>query len=150
MQQVHRAYSSYPLYSDVIPPIADIINGEDLYLSNLNVKLIKYFFDLLDIDCQLTTSSELGLGTSEPGGIVNYHICKELNATTYLSGTSGKDYLDETVFLKNKIQIEYQKFNHPRYLQPGEGFVSNLSILDLVFSLPKEKAVETIKEGYEI
>lgn len=150
LQQIHRAYSSYPLYSEVISPIVSIINDKDAYLSNLNIKLIMYFFDLLSINCNLAVSSELGLGASASGGIVNYHICKQLGATTYLSGVSGKDYLDETIFLRNNILVEYQNYNHPKYPQPRPEFVFNLSILDLVFSLSGGEAIEVIKTGYRI
>ena len=61
-------------------------------------------------------------------------ICKKLNATTYISGEIGKDYLDEKIFHESGIEIIYEKFQHPIYRQNYGEFVSHLSILDLLFN----------------
>ena len=34
-------------------------------------------------------------------------LCKFYGASTYLSGPSGKKYLDEKIFTENNINIEY-------------------------------------------
>jgi len=47
-----------------------------------------------------------GFGTER---LVN--ICKKLNADTYLSGPSGRDYLDESKFAN--IKVEYMDWNPP-------------------------------------
>jgi len=150
LQQIHRAYNSYPFYSGIMSDIKSIINDDNVSISKLNIKLIKYFFRLLDIKCQLIISSDLQLKSCASGGIIIYTICKKLKATTYLSGISGKHYLDEKKFLDNNILVEYQDFTHPEYFQPRDEFVPNLSILDLVFSLKGEESFGIIKEGYEL
>ena len=150
LQQIYRAYSSYPFYRDIMCDITSIINYDDVYLSKLNIKLIKYFINLLNIKCKLQVSSDLQLRPCEPGGVINYNICKKLGATTYLSGKSGKNYLDETPYLKDNISVKYQNFKHPEYLQPRDSFISNLSILDLVFSLSVDQCCDIINEAYQI
>lgn len=63
------------------------------------------------------------------------NICKKLGAETYISGIGGKEYMDEKLFEKNKINIEYQNFQCPTYSQIFDGeFIPNLSIIDLLFS----------------
>ena len=61
-------------------------------------------------------------------------ICKQLNASCYISGISGKDYLDEKIFHNSGIKIIYENFQHPVYNQIHGDFVENLSILDLLFN----------------
>ena len=75
---------------------------------------------------------------------------KKLNATAYLSGISGKNYLDEDIFLKNNIKVLYQDFIYPTYFQDVECFISNLSILDLIFSVEPSSAYDIIKSGYTV
>jgi hypothetical protein len=148
-QQIDRAYKLRPYYF-LVNSIKEIFDTEENSLSNLNIALIRYFFNLLDIKCKLILSSELGLEVSRPGGGINFDICKKLNATAYLSGKSGRDYLDTTKFLDNNISVLYQNFVHPVYAQSDEDFVPNLSVIDLIFSLNVSSCFDIIKKGYRI
>ena len=63
---------------------------------------------------------------------------KKTRATRYLSGPSGKDYLETDKFAKENIQLEYFPFKHPEYKQRYPGFVPNLSSLDLLLNMGEE------------
>ena len=61
---------------------------------------------------------------------------QQLGATKYLSGPSGKNYLNEKIFEQSKIKVEYQKYDPIIYPQKyAKSFVPNLSILDLLFNM---------------
>ena len=69
-------------------------------------------------------------------------ICKKINATTYISGEEGKNYLDEKLFLDSGIKILYEKFQYPTYKQYQKEFIPNMSIIDLIFNEgPKSKRI---------
>ena len=151
LNQIHMMYSKHPFYKKTIQEIRNIINDNEVYLSKINTRLIKHFFNLLKIDTKLVLASDLNLKKSPPGGIVNYHISKALNANFYLSGKSGKEYLDEKVFIEDDIKVLYQNFNHPEYIQKNKKqFIPNLSILDLIFNYESEDALNIIKKGYKV
>ena len=61
-------------------------------------------------------------------------ICSKLNATCYISGITGKDYLDEKLFLNSGIKLIYEHFIHPTYRQLHGNFIDNLSIIDLLMN----------------
>ena len=61
-------------------------------------------------------------------------ICKHLDASCYVSGISGKEYLDENIFHNAGIKIIYENFQHPTYKQIHGSFIENISILDLLFN----------------
>ena len=61
-------------------------------------------------------------------------ICKHLDASCYVSGMSGKEYLDEEIFQDSGIKIIYENFQHPTYKQIHGNFIENISILDLLFN----------------
>ncbi len=65
-------------------------------------------------------------------------ICSTLGATTYLSGTGSKAYLNEAEFLEKGIQIEYMESVNPKYTQVHGEFIPDLSILDMIFNVDKE------------
>jgi hypothetical protein len=55
-----------------------------------------------------------------------------------LSGAGAKKYNDEDSFVQNNIRIQYNQFEHPVYHQPGNSFLTNLSVIDLMFNCGPE------------
>ena len=111
---------------------------EDLYskkfknLLELNLEIINFCIDELELKTKIVFSSELGI--TEKKSELNLEICKSLNADIYLSGILGKNYLIEDDFEKNDIKIEYQNFQHPTYNQNNKTFVPNMAFVDLLFN----------------
>ena len=60
--------------------------------------------------------------------------------TASLSGCMSDDSAQETliedeeIFRNESIDVIYENFQHPKYNQLGSGFLSNLSIIDLLFN----------------
>jgi len=105
-------------------------------LAALNTALVAYFSKALGLKAKLVLSSSLEVAGKSTERLVN--ICKAIGADTYLSGIGGKNYVDQAQFQKHKIGLEFQDFVHPKYPQvrfkSNPEFVSNLSIVDLVFN----------------
>jgi hypothetical protein len=72
------------------------------------------------------------------------NITSYFNADTYYSGSAAKDYLDESLFEKQGIQVKYQNYIHPVYDQLNNGFIPYMSIIDLLFHHGKE-CIEVLK-----
>ncbi len=74
---------------------------------------------------------------------------KKLDATTYLSGIGGKNYLDETLFVKNNITLKYQNYLPINYKQiHSSQFISNLSILDMLCNIGPN-TLDLIKKSFK-
>ena len=74
--------------------------------------------------------------------IITNLLCLKLNATCYISGIGGKDYLDKSLFDDTKIKLIYENFIHPKYGQIHGGFLKNMSIIDLLLNEgPKSKKI---------
>ena len=69
------------------------------------MKSIEYCCEKLKIETPLILSSDLKCPGHRSEKLVN--ICKNLGATTYLSGPSGKNYLDADLFESNGIKIDF-------------------------------------------
>jgi len=110
-------------------------------LADLDIYLIENIMNMLKIKKQIKISSHLKAQGKADDLLVD--ICKELGAGTYLSGPGGKEYMDLGKFKKENINVVFQEFAHPIYTQQFGEFISNLSIIDLLFNNEDSKIFKT-------
>jgi len=79
----------------------EVYNSDSLIKINMNS--IKWAMKQLNLNTEIVFASELNVQGDKSELLAN--ICKKLKATTYLSGPSGKDYLDLKYF--DNIRVEY-------------------------------------------
>jgi hypothetical protein len=72
-------------------------------LLEINLRSIDWGREKLNIEVPLVKASELGVEGGKSELLAN--ICKKLNATKYISGPSGKDYLELDYF--EGIEVEF-------------------------------------------
>ena len=142
---IENNYRESPYFFELKEKIWEVYSRQYDYVAELNIALIKLFIEILEIKGELYISSELNLPHAEGGTEVNYNICKELGADVYLSGSFGRDYLDEDKFVNNGIKVIYQNYKHPEYKQFQGGFMDSLSIIDALFNCGPEKTLSLIK-----
>jgi hypothetical protein len=104
-------------------------------LSELNVEAIRMLARAFGVEKKFVFSSTLGVVGQKSELVLN--ICKTVGARAYYSGRAGSTYLDAAAFGRAGIEIVLQEFEHPVYEQlfmKEQGFVPNLSALDLLFN----------------
>ena len=94
--------------------------------------------ELVEVRCvcpgvELITASEMGIEGSGSGLLLE--LCRAAGASCYLSGPSGRNYLDEELFHRHSIAVRYHDFPHPTYPQRFAPFVPNMSTVDLLFNM---------------
>tara|TARA_A100001201_G_scaffold140327_1_gene133316 strand:- start:939 stop:1622 length:684 start_codon:yes stop_codon:yes gene_type:complete len=107
--------------------IEEFLSKNNNSLLELNLKIIHWFRQIFNIETPLFYLSDLNIKSEGSNLILD--ICKKLNATTYICGSSGKDYLNVKDFENKQIKIEWQNFIEPKYNNSG---LSNLSSYDFV------------------
>lgn len=136
---LRESYKKAEFFSNYYPKIEGLILEKNKYLTDLNFKLIKFVLESFGVsDKKIIRSSEMDLPEIKGGTEVNLSICKKLSAETYLSGRSGKDYLDTKPFSYNNIKVIFHEFNHPEYKQLYEPFIPYMSSIDLLFNYGPE------------
>ena len=134
---ISKSYSKSKFFDLYNTSINSIFEEKWEYLIELNIKILKTIFEWLDVKTKIIFESELNVKGTSSEKLLN--ICKEVKATKYVSGPGGKNYLDEKIFQKNHIDIEYQKYTPISYSQlNSKSFIPNLSILDLLFNMGYE------------
>lgn len=111
---------------------------EWIFLVDLNIAIIEFVREALNISWPMVLSSELdgtyGLVERSDATERIVDLAIKTGCTKYLSGVTGKKYLKENLFEEAGIQLIYSDFQHPTYHQQFGEFVSNLSIIDLLFN----------------
>jgi len=74
-------------------------------LIQINMSSIEWCRQKLNIKTPMIYASSLDVKGSKTDLLLN--ICKETNASTYLSGPSGIDYLDLNTFKSNNIKVDF-------------------------------------------
>jgi hypothetical protein len=126
-----EVYGQAPHFRQYQGQLEPVYARRRVNLAEINCELIEFARSALSIDTRIIRASELDV-TGQSSDLL-LAICKDLRATTYLSGQGGRKYLDVTKFESASIAVEFQEFLHPEYQQGREEFVPNLSVLDLLF-----------------
>jgi hypothetical protein len=110
------AYSRCDPFDSVFPILTDAYQrvANQTYLSAINRALLHDIFELLGISIVTQTSHGLAPGLSGSDRILG--ICRELSASTYITGPAARSYMDIDSFAAAGINIEWVNYGH---LPPG-------------------------------
>jgi hypothetical protein len=101
-------------------------------LSEINYLFIEKICSFLGITTQLHWSSDFALQDGKTERLVD--LCKQLNATKYLSGPSAKCYMDIDILNESRIELCWANYSqYKEYNQLYPPFTHGVSILDLLF-----------------
>ena len=100
-------------------------------LLDVNIETMKKTIEWLGIKIEIIKESELNVQGNSTERLIN--VCESLNADTYISGIGGRNYLNEKLFEKHKIKLQYQDYVAIEYKQNlSKEFIPNLSIIDIL------------------
>jgi WbqC-like protein family len=127
-------YSAAPHFSDYAETLSSLYARlEEQRLSAVNRLFIETICALLGIDTALSQSTDYEAEGKKTDRLVS--LCQATGATTYLSGPSARDYIDERVFEAVGISVEYMDyFGYPEYPQLYPPFEHEVTALDLLFN----------------
>lgn len=147
--QIDSAYRKAAEYDNVSKMIKDIIlyESQDIvdYIYNSTVKIC----DFLNINTSIIRSSDVknDKGLKAQDKIID--ICKMLDAECYINPSGGVDFYDDQLFSDNDIRLRFIKPHLKEYKQMKVGFISGLSIIDILFCVSRDDILEML-DDYEI
>ena len=138
--KIKQNYKKAPFYKEYSKHFESLylkdLNGL-VYLTDINIIILKKCVDLLDINIEIIDSRYFNILGGKTEKLVN--ICNDLNAVEYFTGPAAKNYIDEDLFAKNNIKLSfYDLDNFPEYSQMWNDFDHKVSILDMFFNLGDE------------
>ena len=129
---IEQNYGNAEFFDKYKPFFSKLYADPPVTLAELNERIILFLMKEFGITTEIVRASELGVDTSLKKTDLILDILKKSLAETYVSGPSGKNYLDASRF--TDIKLDYHTFKHPIYRQLNGEFIPNLSALDILLN----------------
>jgi hypothetical protein len=131
-ESLKSAYGHAPYLRDHLNFIEEMFSSRLDRLIDLNLAIIRYLLNCLEIDTKLVLLSQLGVKGKATQLLVE--SCRALGASTFLAQSQVKKFVDPGLFRPEGIELRYFKYIAPTYPQLWGDFLANLSAFDLVFN----------------
>lgn len=127
LNKIMYLYKNHPFFDNFYSDLEKIFNKKHSMLRELNIDLIKYICKVLNINTNLSLSSDLVVDGNLKKIELLKQICIQKKASKYISTYGSKVYLgDIKKFSNTKIDISY-------FYSKEEDSNIKLSILDFLF-----------------
>lgn len=103
-------------------------------LAELNSYIIIWFSEQFGLNTKLVKDTDLPIDLNLKATNLLIAVNKAVGAKRYLSGPSGKKYLELKKFRAAGIEVEYQEYHEPEYKQMFGEYIKGLSAVDLLLN----------------
>ena len=149
-QTIRQCYRKAAAFEAYEKDLEVLYSQEWAGLSELNIELMTLMLRWMGIRTPIIRSSQMKATGSASDLVLN--LCLEVEATRYLSGMGGMNYLEPEAFEKAGVEIAYRPSVLPEFyaqMFPQAGFINHLSSLDIMLNcgeswrncLPKEDSI---------
>lgn len=147
---LHHAYAKAPHFAEVFSNLEQLLLTGHPTIGALNEDFIRATARRIGITTPFLKSSELqAIEGRKDERLLS--ICRAIGADTYLAAPGSAAYIEQEqeggAFAGSGIAIRYHHFAHPVYPQRQDGFVSHMSIVDLLMNSGYASALEIIRSG---
>lgn len=109
------------------------LGSDERFLSQINHRFLSSICQTLGINTKISWSTGYRLLEGKTERLVD--LCKQADATEYVSGPAAKAYIDEQLFRDAGIKLSYMDYaGYPEYEQLFPPFEHGVSIIDLIFN----------------
>ena len=131
-------YRSFPFLMKSCPSFSKVYSSNFSHLSEFNVALLKEMLSYLEIESNIILASELDL-SYDCKTDMHIKLIQSVNATSYLSGPSGKEYIDFTRWNATGLKILFHNYTPVPYSHIyDQHFALGLSAIDSMMMLGKD------------
>lgn len=134
-EALRHAYGKAPAYGSRAPAISRVYSQAPDNLVAFALPGIVLLMQWLGLTTPTLMASEFATAGLS-GSALLADLVLAVGGTTYVSGPSGRAYLDEEMFRNQGVRVEYKDFNPFNYPQRFGPFAPGLSALDFVFNVP--------------
>ncbi len=136
LQAMKTWYSKSKFFKNYVEELDDLLKRRWIFLVDLDIDLTQWTMKKLGLTPKLILSSELSINNRDKQ-LRLIEICNTLNCSYFYEGISGQNYIEVDLFKNHEITVEFQDYHHPYHNQlwlKEQGFISHLSIIDLLFN----------------
>lgn len=131
---IHDNYLKSDYYFSHQDFFGEVYSQDFQYVWQMNEQIIFYLMKCFKVEIDVVRASDLAVDPHLEKTDLMIGLLKAAGADVYLSGPSGRKYLELEKFPQNNIQLKFFDFQHPVYKQRYPGFEPNMSAIDLLFN----------------
>ena len=132
---IRNSYRKHPYFDEIYPALESYFARDYAYLIDAVMASMRMSLGFFGIATRIEMQSQMAYDRLSKRGDLVVSLVIASGADCYLSGTGGKEYLDEAKF-SDGLALKYNNFLHPTYLQKNSSdFVPGLACLDVLFNL---------------
>lgn len=129
-------YGKAANYGAVFPIVKELYHDRDYdLLTDFTIPGLELMKNLLDIKTPLVKASDMNIKGASSELLSD--LVQAAGGTVYLSGPSGRNYLDVGIFSRKGIEVRYHEYVSKPYPQRFGEFTDGLSSLDYLFNVPQ-------------
>ncbi len=145
-------YKGAPHYYKVMDLVREVLEPEMQSIVQLDYLALQKVCDYLNIDTPIEIFSKMDLKIETPQAADEWALnicCSMRGITEYWNPIGGMEFFDRDKYVRNEIELYFQKMHLTEYVQKNNCFESGLSILDvMMFQTPEE--INEMLEDYEL
>lgn len=124
-------------FSEIIEKIEPMYTKKYDLVFDFLLDNIRLVFDLFQIETKMIIQSDMSYDRNTSKNELVLELVQNSGLKTYLSGQGAKSYLELDRFKEAGIEVEFQHFSHPEYVQKSslDEFSLGLNCSDILFNL---------------
>ncbi len=150
LKMVRLNYTRSSQFELVYPWLEDVLNRRYIGISDLNYNTTIEVLKFLGLDFQKVQASSMSYNNDcliAQERILD--ICFQEKVGRYVNAIGGQGLYQKEVFSERNVHLTFLKSNTISYQQKSNIFVPNLSILDVLFNVPRHEVLLLLK-NYEL
>jgi hypothetical protein len=140
LRSIRQNYAHAPYFGEYYEAIQSIFRLNHALLIDLNLDLIRFFWQALSLKTEVVLQSALGV--SGRGTDLLVKLCRRVGAGRLSVFPIAEKYIDAAKMKDDGIELDTVNFHPPVYPQLWREFIYNLSILDMLLNCgPKSREI---------
>lgn len=149
LKTIQYTYNKAPFFDETYYLIKKIFDYKNLKISEFNTNSIKLICNYMKIKTNIIMSSNIIKDNNLKGEERIIQINKNLKSNWYINPIGGIKLYSKKIFDKNDLKLNFIKMKDIKYNQFGDGFINNLSIIDVMMFNSKEELSKQLNK-YEL
>jgi len=148
LRVISQNYKKASEFQIIYPLLEKIFLNEEKNLFKFILKSLLDINSFLEIETELSVSSEIYRDKKTNGKDTVMEICKSLKAQHYINPVNGKELYNKKEFQEVDLNLQFLEMGPVSYNQFNDEFVSHLSIIDILMFNKKKKVLDFLNLYY--
>lgn len=144
LNRIKESYRKAPYFKETFHLLEKCIMHEDRNLFNFILFSVQTLIQYLNISTNLIVSSSIQIENNLKSDDKVIAICKQRGADVYINPIGGIELYDKDRFMKNNLELQFQKAKNITYNQFNNEFIPWLSIIDVMMFNNKEEIITNL------